>query len=83
MGGGLLPTDVIAGAAAKARGGHLIAGFTFAVRCPHVMAMCRENVPPLFRVDQSRAASCFLYCDRGAALASEQLNEVMGSGYLP
>jgi ABC-type oligopeptide transport system ATPase subunit len=79
MGTGLLPTDIVAGAAAKARGGHLISGCTFADRCPHVMPMCRENVPPLYRLDRSRAASCFLYRDRGAALASEQLNEVMGA----
>jgi peptide/nickel transport system ATP-binding protein len=74
---GLLPTAAAASAAARAHGGHLLAGCPFADRCPHVMDICRESVPPLFRVDQERAASCFLYRDRGPALASEQLNEVM------
>jgi ABC-type oligopeptide transport system ATPase subunit len=77
LAGGLFAMDVAATAAAKARGGHLLAGCTFADRCPHVMAMCGESAPPLFRLDQTRAASCFLYRDRGPALASEQLDEVM------
>jgi ABC-type oligopeptide transport system ATPase subunit len=76
---GLLPTEVVAGAAAKAHSGHLISGCTFADRCPYVMAMCRDNVPPLYRLDPARAASCFLHRDAGAALASEQLNEVMAA----
>ncbi len=79
---GLLTTGAAVSATAKAHGGHLIAGCTFADRCPYVMQMCRESVPPLYRVDPARAASCFLYRDRGAALASEQLNEVM-SGAAP
>ncbi len=33
----------------------------FAGRCPHVMAVCRAEVPPLFRTDPTRAAACFLY----------------------
>ena len=79
---GLLPTNIAAGAAARARasGGHLLRGCTFTDRCPHVMPMCHENPPPLFRIDPSRAATCFLYRDR-PALPSEQLNEVMsGAG---
>jgi hypothetical protein len=75
---GLLTANAAASAAARAHGGHLLAGCTFADRCPHVMPMCNESAPPLFRLDPMRAASCFLYRDRGAALASEQLNEVMG-----
>jgi len=41
--------------------GHLISGCTFADRCPHVMAMCRDNVPPLYRLDpgpRGSLASC-------------------------
>jgi peptide/nickel transport system ATP-binding protein len=73
---GLLPAGAAASAAAKAHGGHLLTGCTFTDRCPHVMSMCHESPPPLFRLDSGRAATCFLYNDR-PALASEQLNEVM------
>jgi peptide/nickel transport system ATP-binding protein len=76
---GLLPAGAGASAAARAHGGHLLTGCTFADRCPHVMAMCTESVPPLFRVDPARAAACFLYRDEGSALALEQLNQVMSA----
>jgi oligopeptide/dipeptide ABC transporter ATP-binding protein len=33
----------------------------FAGRCPHVMPMCVESPPPLFRSADHRAASCYLY----------------------
>jgi peptide/nickel transport system ATP-binding protein len=36
-------------------------GCKFADRCPHVMEICRQELPPLFRTDERRAASCFLY----------------------
>ena len=76
---GLLPASAGASAAAKAHGGHLISGCTFADRCPHVMPMCRESVPPLYRLDPTRAAACFLYRDSASALAHEQLNDVMSA----
>jgi ABC-type oligopeptide transport system ATPase subunit len=76
---GLLPTAAAAGATARARGGHLLAGCAFADRCPYVMPECRESTPPLYRLDGARVASCYLYRDRGAELASERLNEVMGA----
>jgi peptide/nickel transport system ATP-binding protein len=76
---GILPTSAAASAVARARGGHLLTGCTFADRCPHVMPMCHESAPPLFRLDPARAASCFLYRDQGKALASEQLNDVMAA----
>ena len=72
---GLVPTAAAVSAAAKARGGHLLTGCPFADRCPHVMAICRENPPPLFRIDPGRVATCFLYRDR-EVLSSEQLGEV-------
>jgi peptide/nickel transport system ATP-binding protein len=79
---GLVATGAAASAVAKAHGGHLITGCTFSDRCPHVMSVCRENVPPLFRLDPARAAACFLYREQGPELASEQLNEVMaGAGH--
>jgi hypothetical protein len=76
---GVLPTAAAASATARAHGGHLVQGCTFADRCPHVMDMCRPNVPPLYRLDPARAASCFLYRDQGPAISSEQLNEVMAA----
>lgn len=39
------------------------AGCTFAPRCPAVMDVCWGNPPPLFRPDEHRVASCFLYAD--------------------
>jgi oligopeptide/dipeptide ABC transporter ATP-binding protein len=66
-------------AAARQHGGHLLAGCTFADRCPHVMDVCRQTAPPLFHIDPGRAASCFLYRDQGPALSSELLNEVMAA----
>jgi peptide/nickel transport system ATP-binding protein len=36
-------------------------GCAFADRCPHVMAKCREQVPPNFRIHERHAAACFLY----------------------
>jgi ABC-type oligopeptide transport system ATPase subunit len=74
---GILPASAGASAAARAHGGHLISGCTFADRCPHVMPMCRDNVPPLYRLDPARAAACFLYRDSAAAIPTEQLNDVM------
>jgi len=76
---GLLPPAAGVSAAAKAHGGHLLSGCTFADRCPHVMSMCRQSVPPLYRLDPARAAACFLYRDSSSALALEQLNDVMSA----
>jgi peptide/nickel transport system ATP-binding protein len=73
---GLLPAGAAASAAAKAHGGHLLTGCTFTDRCPYVMPICHESSPPLFRLDNARAATCFLYQDR-PAIPAEQLNEVM------
>ncbi|MBI4219898.1 MAG: ABC transporter ATP-binding protein [Chloroflexi bacterium] len=38
-------------------------GCKFADRCPSVMAICRQSVPPLFRMHADQAASCFLHRD--------------------
>jgi peptide/nickel transport system ATP-binding protein len=73
---GLVPTAAAVSATAKARGGHLLTGCPFADRCPHVMPMCSETPPPLFRLDPTRVATCFLYRDH-EALSSERLYEVM------
>jgi len=74
---GLGATGAAVSQTAKAQGGHLLSGCTFADRCPYVMDVCHTQVPPLFRVDQFRAASCFLYRGRGAELPSEQLDAIM------
>ena len=39
------------------------AGCKFADRCPYVMDVCRQQVPPLFQPDQHRVVSCFLQKD--------------------
>jgi peptide/nickel transport system ATP-binding protein len=62
---------------------HLLAGCTFADRCPHVMTVCKENAPPLIRLDEARAAACFLYRDQGLELAPEDLDEVMRARSAP
>jgi hypothetical protein len=46
--------------AAEERGG-AGQGCKFADRCPSVMAMCRQSVPPLYRMHADQAASCFLH----------------------
>jgi len=75
----LLPVSAGASAAAKAHGGHLISGCTFADRCPHVMAMCRDNVAATLRLDPVRAAACFLYREQAPTMALEELNDVMSA----
>jgi peptide/nickel transport system ATP-binding protein len=76
---GLLPAGAAASAAARAQGGHLLTGCTFTDRCPYVMSICHESPPPLFRLDNGRAATCFLYQDR-PAMELDQLNEVIEAG---
>lgn len=51
-------------------------GCKFANRCPHVMDICRQQAPPLFRTDQGRAVSCFLYREH-PTLGDRGLDEVL------
>jgi len=51
-------------------------GCRFANRCPHVMDICRQQAPPLFRTEEGRAVSCFLYKDN-PALGTRGLDEVL------
>lgn len=51
-------------------------GCRFADRCPHVMAICREKAPPLFKTANHRAAACYLYREH-PPLPGSQMNEVM------
>ncbi len=55
---------------------HFLSGCSFADRCPYVMPVCGDHVPPLYRLDPTRAAACFLY-ETESALDTSQLNEVM------
>jgi peptide/nickel transport system ATP-binding protein len=36
-------------------------GCPFAARCPHVMAQCREAMPPVTHLTESRQVRCYLY----------------------
>jgi len=38
-----------------------IRGCPFAARCPHVMTVCREEMPPLREVQRGHQAACWLY----------------------
>jgi peptide/nickel transport system ATP-binding protein len=40
-------------------------------RCPHVMPMCVEQMPPLFRPDPFRVAACYLKRDAPAISSNE------------
>jgi oligopeptide/dipeptide ABC transporter ATP-binding protein len=51
-------------------------GCRFADRCPFVMPECRATVPPLYRVDEHRAVSCFLYKD-WPSIAGDELGQVL------
>ena len=55
--------------------GRVTEGCRFAPRCPYVMEECWETIPPLFRINPDRVASCFLYKEH-EALPSEQIGEV-------
>jgi oligopeptide/dipeptide ABC transporter ATP-binding protein len=36
-------------------------GCPFATRCPHVMSICRQDPPGLYRTDPLRASACYLH----------------------
>lgn len=40
------------------------AGCRFADRCPHVMPVCREKVPPLYQTNPQRVVACYLFADQ-------------------
>ena len=60
--------DIKRRAAAHGAGPNL--GCRFADRCPHVMDICRQQVPPLYQTDPRRAAACYLYKDAPVAKES-------------
>jgi peptide/nickel transport system ATP-binding protein len=51
-------------------------GCKFADRCPHVMTLCTEKDPPLYRVDPTRASACFLH-QEAAELAREDVDQLL------
>jgi peptide/nickel transport system ATP-binding protein len=51
-------------------------GCRFAPRCPSVLETCWASVPPLYRIDPDRAASCFLHREH-PALPSEEIGRVL------
>jgi peptide/nickel transport system ATP-binding protein len=53
-------------------------GCKFAGRCPHVMPICRESPPPLFQIDNTRAASCYLY-EHAPTIAKEEIGQLFPS----
>lgn len=50
-------------------------GCKFLSRCPHAMEKCRVS-PPLFRVGERQAASCYLL-DTNPRIGSERLSELL------
>ena len=51
------------------------AGCRFLARCPFAMDKC-QSPPPLFRLGQHQAATCYLY-DRNPQIAAEKLSELL------
>lgn len=43
------------------------AGCSFAPRCPHVMDKCRSDSPPVFQIEETISAACWLYEDEAEA----------------
>ncbi len=50
----------------------------FVDRCPVAMPMCAESVPPLYQLDPTRVAACFVYRD-SPVLASEEVSEMVAA----
>ncbi len=57
-------------------------GCKFAGRCPHVMPICKESRPPLYQVDQTRVAACYLY-EGQPTLPGEDLGTLFKSKHVP
>jgi peptide/nickel transport system ATP-binding protein len=50
-------------------------GCKFAGRCPRVMDICKQSPPPLYQVNESRVAACYLYENR-PTLPGEELGSL-------
>jgi oligopeptide/dipeptide ABC transporter ATP-binding protein len=51
-------------------------GCPFASRCPYTFEPCLEEAPPLYRMDPTRAATCYLYKDE-PVVPFEQMDELL------
>ena len=58
-----------------AKSGSLEDACKFTDRCPHAMTICGQQSPPLYRVDATRAAACFLHQD-APVIQSEDINQL-------
>jgi oligopeptide/dipeptide ABC transporter ATP-binding protein len=61
----------------EASAGRSTQGCRFAPRCPYAMEECWSQVPPLFRIDDERAAACFLHRD-APPLPAEDIGDLLG-----
>jgi len=52
-----------------------VSGCKFSSRCPFVMDKCKE-IPPLFRLNQHQAASCYLF-EQNPSIAPEKLSDLL------
>src|SRR4026207_50902 len=52
-----------------------VLGCKFSSRCPFVMDKCKE-IPPLFRLNQHQAASCYLF-EQNPSITPEKLSELL------
>ena len=59
----------------EASAGRTTSGCRFAPRCPYAMEECWSQLPPLFRTDDDRVASCFLH-KQAPVLPSEGIGDV-------
>jgi peptide/nickel transport system ATP-binding protein len=59
----------------EASAGRTTNGCRFAPRCPYAMEECWSTIPPLFQIDNDRAASCFLH-KQAPVLPSEKIGSV-------
>jgi peptide/nickel transport system ATP-binding protein len=50
-------------------------GCKFVDRCPHAMPVCSHATPPLFRVDATRAAACYLH-QAAPVLPGDEINQL-------
>jgi oligopeptide/dipeptide ABC transporter ATP-binding protein len=51
-------------------------GCAFAARCPDAMPVCRQFKPPLYQIDEYRAAACYLY-EGKPELSKDEIGRVM------
>lgn len=57
-------------------------GCRFAGRCPHVMPICHEKQPPLYRTGAHRAVACYLYRDVQTTLEGDIAQVFRSQGVL-